>query len=291
MARRGAAFVVVAAMAFLAAACSGTDGDADPSTTAPESTTPDSTTPDSTTPETTAPEPEPVPGAELVGRWAHYDIVAYEEPLMRTLIISYGFNDYSVENGTLVDTGSFCFAEQVTDQPISTSLSDAATQAIKPVPTPVAVSVDDGVLRVQRPPTPTPVGIRLDDPANDVLPTDPADPRIVDDDGDGNPGITVQVRFGEGLEAELFIARREIFEYDVTLTGPDELTGVVIDSSEQLVIGATNELLLATEAQWTQYPDLSRSPIILRRVTADWDCDRLRAERDDIFPPNPAIDW
>lgn len=232
-----------------------------------------------------------VMGAELEGRWAHYDVVAYEEPFMRTLIISYGFNDFSVEDGSLVDTGRFCFAEQVTDQPIETFLSDAATQAIKPVPTPVTVDVDGGVLRVRRPPTPTPVGVRLDDPATEALPTDPTDPRLVDDDGDGNPGITVLVRFDGGSEAQLFIARREIFEYDVTQRGPDELEGVVTDSSEQLVIGATNEALLATDAQWTQYPDLSRSPILLRRVTPDWDCERLRAERDRLFPPNPTIDW
>lgn len=230
-------------------------------------------------------------GAELVGRWAHYDVVAYEEPFMRTLIISYGFNDFSVDDGSLIDTAQFCFAEQVTDQPIETFLSDAATQAIKPIPTPVTVELDSGVLRLRRPPTPTPVGVRLDDPANEALPTDPADPRLVDDDGDGNPGITVLVRFDGGSEEQLFIARREIFEYDVTLRGPDELDGVVTDRSEQLIIGATNEALLATDAQWTQYPDLSKSPILLRRVTPDWDCDRLRAERDRLFPPNPTIDW
>lgn len=276
---------LVAAGLLVLAACGGDDG-ASPTTTAP---LPATTLPAATAPVTTV--PDEVLGSELVGRWAHYDIVAYEEPMMKVLIISYGFNDFRVEDGRLVDAGSFCFAEQVTDQPIEITLSDEATQAIKPVPVPVEVSLDAGVLRVQRPATPTPVGIRLDDPANEVLPADPEDPRIVDDDGDGHPGISVGVRFGDGEEALLFIARREIFEYDVTLTEPDALTGVVIDSSEQLVIGATNPLLLTTDAQWVQHPDLSRSPIILRRVTPDWDCDRLRAERDDLFPPNPDIDW
>ncbi len=106
-------------------------------------------------------------GEELVGRWAHYDVVAYEEPLMRTLIVSFGFNDFSIEDGQLVDAASFCFAEKVTDQPIDISLSDLATQAIRPPPTPVSVSEVDGVLRVQRPSTPTPVGLRLDHPATE----------------------------------------------------------------------------------------------------------------------------
>ena len=73
---------------------------------------------------------------------------------------------------------------------------------------PASYSGSPGAWSVTRPATPTPVGIRLDDPANDVLPTDPTDPRISDDDGDGNPGVTVTVR-GEGGDpiGSLFIAR------------------------------------------------------------------------------------
>ncbi|MEZ5297966.1 MAG: hypothetical protein R2697_17345 [Ilumatobacteraceae bacterium] len=114
--------------------------------------------------------------APLVGRWAHYDVVAYEDGTLKTLIISYGFNDFSVVDGELIDQGSFCFSEQRTDQPIETSLSDAATLAIQPPPTPVAVEEVDDTLRLTRPATPTPVGIELGDPANEPLPTDPNDP-------------------------------------------------------------------------------------------------------------------
>ncbi|MEZ5373297.1 MAG: hypothetical protein R2704_11270 [Microthrixaceae bacterium] len=231
------------------------------------------------------------PGGELAGRWAHYDIVAYEDPIMKTLIISYGYTDFAVEDGRLIESEEFCHADQVSDQPISTSISDAATQAIKPVSIPAEVSGEPGELRVRRPPTPTPLGIRLDDPANEPLPTDPDDPRIVDDDGDGKPGITVTVKVGEGLEGDLYLARREIFEYDMTQDGPDSLVGTITDSSEQLVIGTTNPVLADTDAQWTQYPDKSLSPIMLKRVEPDWDCDRLMDARDELFPPDPAIDW
>ena len=51
------------------------------------------------------------------------------------------------------------------------------------------------------------------------------------------------------------------------------------------------DLLLATDAKWEQVPDLSFSPILLERVGDDWDCERLRAERDDLFPPVPPIEW
>lgn len=292
-------------LVFLVAACGGEAADpvdatspvaptsavaVDPEVTASEPTT----APEPTAAPTTSPVSDPpadLLGQELVGRWAHYDVVAYEDGVLKTLIISYGFNDFSVDDGQIIDSAQFCFSEQRTDQPIETSLSDAATQAIRPPSTPVEVDVVDGVLRIQRSATPTPVGIRLDDPANEPLPTDPDDPRIVDDDGDGNPGITVTIRVSDDLIGELYIARREIFAYEAFLVEPDLITGTVTDDSEQLVIGVSDPVFAGSGAEWVQHPDLTKSPIILRRVESDWDCDRLVAERDALFPPTPDVDW
>jgi hypothetical protein len=250
----------------------------------------DDGSPDPATGDTTGTTAAPVLGAELQGRWAHYDIVAYEDPAMKTMIVSYGFTDFAVEDGALVESEQFCTAEQVSDQPIQTAISDAGTQAIRPVSTPVEVTGSPGELRVQRPATPTPVGIELEDPANDELPSDPDDPRISDDDGDGKPGITVTIEIGDTVSGELYLARREIFAYDMRQEGPDTLSGTVIDSSEQLVIGASDPIF-ETDAQWVQVDDLSFSPILLERVDEGWDCDRLVAERDALFPPVPPIEW
>jgi len=231
-----------------------------------------------------------VPGADLAGRWAHYDIVAYEDDTLKTMIVSYGFTDFAVEDGQLIESEEFCSAEQVTDQAIQTSVSDAATQAIRPVSTPVEVTGEPGAWEVHRPATPTPVGIRLEDPATESLPADPADAEVVDADGDGKPGITVEIRIGDSVE-ELYIARREIFAYDLVQDGPDSMTGTVTDSSEQLVLGATDPIFEGSGGAWVQVPDLSFSPILLERVDETWDCARLAAERDDLFPPNPPIEW
>jgi hypothetical protein len=265
-------------LAVVLAAC-GSSGSASGQDGAPDATT-----------TTMAELPSNDLGAELVGRWAHYDVVAYEDEALKTLIISYGFNDFSVLDGELVDQASFCFSEQRTDQPIETSLSDAAIQAIRPPATPVEIERTGDTFTIRRPATPTPVGIRLEDPTNEPLPTDPGDPRIVDDDGDGSPGITVTIRVSPELVGELYIARREIFAYEATLTTPDRFEGTVTDESEQLVIGASDPLFL-TESDWRQHPDPAKSPIILIRVDDTWDCERLAAERDALFPPTPEVDW
>ncbi len=226
----------------------------------------------------------------LAGRYAHYDVVAYQSTDMKTLIISYGFTDLAVKAGNLFATESFCHSEHRSDQPITTEMSDAATSAIRPPQTQVTVTQKNGKARIRRPASPTGIGIRLSDPANDALPTDPNDPRIADDDHDGNPGITVHIKVTDDLSGDLFIARREIFAYDVVAQDDASLRGVVSDHSEQLIVGATNDIFKTT-AEWTQHPDLSKSPILLKPVAKSWDCTRLMAERDRLFPPTPKVDW
>lgn len=230
-------------------------------------------------------------GAEsLVGRYAHFDVVAYQDEAMKTLIISTGFSDLELRDGVMWNQMTFCHADTVSDQGIEVSISDAATRAILPVATPVEITGVDGAFVVSRPATPTPIGIALEDPANQTLPTDPNDPRIIDADGDGNPGVTSSVKVTEALQGQIYLIRREIFAYDVTQQSPDRLTGFITDRSEQLIVGASNPVFLAT-AQWEQIDDRTRNPVIWQRVEADWDCHRLAEERADLFPPNPAIDW
>ena len=226
----------------------------------------------------------------LAGRYAHYDVVAYDSSLLKNLIISYGFTDLTVKGDRLIAHESFCHADQTTDQPIMTTISDAGTRAIKPVSIAVTLSTKDGRARLHRAETPTGVGIHFADPAHDTLPTDPADPRVADDDHDGKPGITVHVNVSGSLEGDLYIARRERFAYDVTEQADHSLTGTVEDHSEQLILGATDPVF-NIRSDWTQMPDLTKSPIFLKPVGKNWDCTRLMAARDTLFPPAPKVDW
>lgn len=232
----------------------------------------------------------PAGAEDLVGRWAHFDAVSYEDETMRTVIISTGFADLELRDGELWNQMTFCHADTVMDQDIEVSISDAATSAIKPIATPVEVTEVDGALQLARPATPTPIGIKLDDPANEKLPTDPNDPRIFDADGDGNPGVTSTIKVTDDFGGDVYLARREIFVYDLVQQTPDRLEGSITDSSEQLIIGASDPAFLAS-AQWVQVDDPARNPVIWQRVDDDWDCARLASERADLFPPNPETDW
>ncbi len=47
-------------------------------------------------------------------------------------------------------------------------------------------------------------GVALSDPATEALPTDPSDPRVLDEDADGKPGLTLQVT--GLLDGEIYVA-------------------------------------------------------------------------------------
>ncbi|MBI1320785.1 MAG: hypothetical protein GC168_17815 [Candidatus Hydrogenedens sp.] len=229
--------------------------------------------------------------AAMAGHYAHYDIVAYDGDTpngpLSTFVVSYGFTDLVIEDGELVEYDRFCHAEYLANQNLTTTFPDEATQAIEPRSAVVEVVQEDGVWKVYRPATPTLVGI--DGDPDLPLSMDPNDPLINDDDGDGKPGLTVYLKLYGLIDGEIYIARREIFENDMTLYSDGSLRGTVTDSSEQLVVGASLRILNVPNnpAQW---PDLGLSPIILIPIADDIDtCEELMALRDDLFPPEPVF--
>ncbi len=98
------------------------------------------------------------------------------------------------------------------------------------------------------------------------------------------------MKVSDELQGDIYLARREIFAYDLTQQSPDRLAGSITDRSEQLILGASNPVFLS-KTNWKQIDDSARNPVIWLRVDADWDCDRLAQERDRLFPPNPKADW
>jgi hypothetical protein len=132
----------------------------------------------------------------------------------RNIIILYNYRQ-TVEDGELVEFDRFCHAEHKANQPFVSTFDDAATQAIEPRTAVVDVFQEDGNWKIWRPATPTLIGI--DGDPDLPLSVDPHDPLINDDDGDGKPGVTVGLTLYGFLEAELYIARSEIFRNDLTL--------------------------------------------------------------------------
>jgi len=229
--------------------------------------------------------------AAMAGHYAHYDIVAYEGVTangpLSTFVISYGFTDLVIENGELVEYDRFCHAEQKANQPFVTTFPDAATQAIQPRSAVVEVYQENKAWKVRRPATPTLIGIDGDPDA--PLSMNPNDPLINDADHDGKPGVTVFVKLFGLLDGEIYLARREVFQNCLTLYSDGSLRGIVVDDSEQLVIGASLGIL-NTPNNPAQRDDPGLNPIILIPISDDIDtCEELMAIRESLFPPEPEF--
>jgi hypothetical protein len=229
---------------------------------------------------------------DLAGHYAHYDVVAYEDTTtkttMRTFIISYGFTELYLEDGRLMQSDRFVHAEQkLSRKNAGAVFSNEAVQAIQPRVQEVELSLKDGVWHLHRPATPSLLGIE-GDPMK-PLSRDPEDPRLTDPDGDGHPGVTVQISVGRFFRGEIYITRREIFSNYLTWNADGTLTGYVVDESEQFVVGASKKIL-AQESNSVQHPDRGLSPVLLVPVDRGIDTwEELLQIRDEIFPPEPEF--
>jgi hypothetical protein len=241
-----------------------------------------------------SPQPEDLDSARksIAGHYAHYDVVAYEDKttrtVMRTFIISYGFTDFYLEDGKLMQSDRFVHAEQKLSRKNARSVfSDEAAQAIQPRVQEVELSYKEGKWHLYRPPTPSLLGIEGD--PSKPLSTDPNDPNLTDPDHDGHPGVTVQISVGKFFRGEIYITRREIFSNYLTLNNNGTLSGYIIDRSEQFVVGASKKIL-NQESHSIQLPDPGMSPVLLVKVDPTIDTfEELMRIRDEIFPEEPEF--
>jgi len=229
---------------------------------------------------------------ELLGHYAHFDVVAYEDTTtrttMRSFVISYGFTDFYLEDGKLMQSNRFVHSEQkLSRKNASSVISEKAVQAIKPRAKEVELTFQNGRWRVYRPATPSLLGI-TGDPLQ-PLSTDPNDARLTDPDEDGNPGVTVSISVGRFFSGEIYITRREIFSYYLTLNSNGTLTGYVEDRSDQFVVGASKKIL-NQPSNSIQYPDMGLSPVLLVPISEDIDSlEELMELRDELFPAEPGF--
>ncbi len=230
---------------------------------------------------------------QIVGHYAHYDVVAYQDSTtktpMLTFIISYGFTDFYLDSlGNLIQSDRFLRAShKINQERITSEFSDEAVQAIKPRNHKVDITKKDGKWQIYRAPTPTLLGI-TGDPSK-PLSKDRRDPNYTDPDEDGNPGVTVKINIGKIIKGEIYITRREIFTNYLSLNNDGTLIGFVKDDSEQFVVGASHKILDQASNN-TQHPSKGMNPIILVPISDDIDTlEDLLEIRDEIFPKEPEF--
>lgn len=125
-------------------------------------------------------------------------------------------------------------------------------------------------------------GVRLQDPERDPLPTDPKDPRIFDQDGDGNPGMTLKASVMGLLNADIYIIQRDWNILRGRLTSSTTLDGLVEWGSEQVILGATNPIFLTPNPTFPD-PNPNNSFFHSTRVSTETSCEQILTQRDKLF--------
>lgn len=155
---------------------------------------------------------------------------------------------------------------------VRTSLSP---DAVARLPAPVVdarVQRERGRWLLKQPRQVVVVGARLEDVRAEALPTDPSDARVHDEDGDGQPGMTVSV---SGLvSGMLFVAQRSWTELAGTLEPERDLfVGSLHFDNEQVILGTTSPRLLRRQGA---RPVPERSWFRMQRVSSTTGCGGAR---------------
>jgi hypothetical protein len=176
---------------------------------------------------------------------------------LQTKSIFYMLVSISQTGTAVVAQGSYCDRTEVDDStsPVKVVIPDAwAHTETSVVRTGSFVSGVDGVGVLTIDPLTEVAGAALADSAKDPLPTDPSDPRVVDSDNDGNPGITVSLT---GLfTASLYSVQRQTTSFLGIPVAADRVEGTLSFTSEQTVLGSTNPTVTALYKQSQSGPDL-----------------------------------
>lgn len=116
-------------------------------------------------------------------------------------------------------------------------------------------------------------GVKLRDLSREPLPQSADDPRVFDQDGDGNPGLTVRV---EGLvSGEIYTIQRAWDEHRGRIVSGDLIEGSVTWGVEQVILGATSRFLRSAP-QSAPHPDESKSYFRMRRAQGSAPCGEIK---------------
>ena len=225
---------------------------------------------------------------DLAGTWAMLQVYPRiaELPLVgEATQTSYvvQFVDLEQDELTLRMKDRYCFTVIEESSPISkTEIPDAFMASLKPEPRAAMLRETNGVFAFEQPTYIEIRGASLETPATDELPTDPGDPRVIDQDADGFPGMTVNISLLGLMVEQIYVVQRVQYDLSGIVVSNDRIEGLIEWSDEQNVLDATSSLLLAG-AESLQDPNPENHYFVMLRAGEDWTCDWLRENWREAF--------
>lgn len=232
---------------------------------------------------TTKPVTDPAP--DLTGRWAIRTVASRYVPATgltsafytRTVSVLLADNTQSGTDVTL--SAQYCSQKaEDPDSPAHVVIPDSYVSSLKPFVRSGKYAADStGVAVLQLPSFIEVQGAELAAPSSDLLPTDADDATVVDQDKDGNPGITIKL---SGLASgDLYVVQRQTSTWTGIAVGADRVEGRYAFKSEQNVLAANPTALKSLAAQTAVAdPSACASSFVMVRVGATATCAEVLAD-------------
>jgi len=225
---------------------------------------------------------------DLTGTWAMIQVypqiailpMAGEVP--RSSMVAQ-FVEITQSGSVLTMRDTYCFTDVDDGTPlVETVIPEAFMASLVPGPRTAIFVEQTGSVRFEAATYVEVRGAILDDPLSDPLPMEASDSRVFDQDGDGNPGMTVHVTILGLVEGETYVVQRVSYRLSGTVIDRGRIEGTIEWSDEQVVLGATNALLEADTIGLLD-PDPAAHRFVMVRVDESWTCETLRDRLDEII--------
>jgi hypothetical protein len=238
-----------------------------------------------------APSPESQTSAlsvkeALPGTWARVQILTSEASalgnLSKTKVARYSVVNFTSSGDQIMATEKVCEIASVNSGSSSVSFAPSILKAIPD--SRYSYSSKDESVVLTRPAAVEALGVSLTDLTTEALPTSASDPRVIDQDKDGKPGVTVNVeaKVVISISGELYVAQRTFWNESLTLKSADTLSGSIDWRQEQSILGSSNSLFTSVKPKVTTLP--AESSVSLRKIAAGAGCADLSAQKAKLFP-------
>jgi hypothetical protein len=117
---------------------------------------------------------------------------------------------------------------------------------------------------------------------SDDLPVFEDDPRVVDQDADGLPGVSAE--FTGHANGELYLALVYRFLFSGSASADGELTGKTTSGSRETLLGSSEAILLGMEIERAPDAETADNTVRLIRQSSPLSCDELIAQQETLFP-------
>jgi hypothetical protein len=227
---------------------------------------------------------------DLSGRWAMVEVMPamamfpFVGDVALTTIVT-ALVDVEQAGTSLLLRDVYCFIDVQMDPPVVESrVPERFMQSLRPAPRTAELEpTGDGWRFVQSPRVEV-RGANLADPDSDSLPTDAFDSRVVDQDGDGHPGLTIPVTVAGVVAGDTYVVQRLRTALSGRVVDPDTIVGSIDWVSEQNVLAASDALLTMSYT-YRLHPDAARHVFVMRRVDLNWTCQTTRERLPSLLGP------